>query len=65
MLLGGECYKCVIDGATCDAQAAERVRQFPVRGPLSTSGAAKRAFSSRAASAGASRASPGSLVRTE
>jgi len=29
MLLGGECYKCVIDGATCDAKAAERVRQFP------------------------------------
>src|SRR6185437_3347806 len=29
MLLGGECYKCVIDGATCDAQTAERVRQFP------------------------------------
>ena len=29
MLLGGECYKCVIDGAACDAQAAERVRQFP------------------------------------
>lgn len=29
MLLGGECHECVIDGATCDAQAAERVRQFP------------------------------------
>ena len=38
MLLGGECYKCVIDGATCDAQAAERVRQFPGPRPLSTSG---------------------------
>jgi hypothetical protein len=29
MLLGGECYERVIDGATCDTQTAERVRQFP------------------------------------
>jgi hypothetical protein len=39
MLLGGKCYECVIDGATCETQAAERVRQFRARGPLSSSGA--------------------------
>jgi len=29
MLLGGKCDEGVIDGAACDVQAAERVRQFP------------------------------------
>ena len=40
MLLGGECYKCVIDGATCDAQTAERMptsARIPRSVPLLTS----------------------------
>src|SRR6185437_10776746 len=40
MLLGGECYECVIDGATCDAQTAERMptsARIPRSVPLLTS----------------------------
>ena len=29
VLFGGQCHERVIDGAACDAEATQRVRQFP------------------------------------
>jgi hypothetical protein len=65
MLLGGERYQCVVDGAAGDAQAAQDRMDLLGPRPLSVSGAAKRASSRRAASSAESLASPGSLVSTE